>query len=304
MSNFLENSVLLSVNKHAWGIRKKADLSKVQTAADKSMLSMSKKLIECEAFDAIQTHFGKTEQKIAALTSGPEFLQKGMRLVGNDLIMKIEDVLQEAASKLKYELVPAFLEQYAPAREDAEERLGDQFSESDYPAPDRVAAMFSIEWHFGEFTTPVGKLSKFSAKIAAAEAEKIQAKMSSLEKEIVAALRIEMLTLVDHLRDKLNGINDGTVKRFHASSIDKVHEFLDTVRARNICGDTDLISLCDQVQGLVDGVDAEAIKDSVEVRAQVASGFSGIRDTLAGMIEDAPARSLKLHKLGGDKAAA
>ena len=68
MSNFLENSVLLSVNKHAWGIRKKADLSKVETAADKSMLSMSKKLIECKEYDAIQTHFGKTEARIMALT--------------------------------------------------------------------------------------------------------------------------------------------------------------------------------------------------------------------------------------------
>src|SRR5258708_32450996 len=121
---FLANSVLISVEMHAMGIRRKVASGAVQTDADKTMISVSKKLLESDAYDAILTEYGKIRSYIDAITSGPSFIRQGMRFLSLELVNRMEEYLKDRVSVVEG-LVNQFIDNdYAPARADADSRLG------------------------------------------------------------------------------------------------------------------------------------------------------------------------------------
>ena len=80
--NRFKNAVGLTTTSRLWGVRRKADLSKVDTAtADKSRLALSKVLIQCEEYEAIKSAFGSLTAWVYGRT-GPGFFRKGFKWAG------------------------------------------------------------------------------------------------------------------------------------------------------------------------------------------------------------------------------
>jgi hypothetical protein len=79
------------------------------------------------------------------------------------------------------------------------------------------------------------------------------------------------------------------------SWLEKVNDFLETFKARNLTGNERLQALVDKAKGLLKGVDAESVKADDEFRKRVCDRFSELKSTLDGMIVTKPTRRIVLE---------
>ncbi len=195
-------------------------------------------------------------------------------------------------------LVPAFLAVYPALIEADKISLRSNWNPSDYPSLAKVRDSFYVEWRYINLGTP-GELQGVDSSIFAREQEKAAQKIQDVSDQIVQVLRAQMLDLVSHLTDKLEGgRGNGKPKIFKDSTVTNVKEFLKTFSARNIVDDRQLDLLVAQAGQLLDGVDPQSLRDQDVVRERVRAGFESIKQTLDTMVVPKPTRMVRFADPG------
>lgn len=283
-----QKAICLNVSFRSLGISRKVDTSEITVNADKSMLTVSKKLFESQEFAAIKHRDGATKQYLYSRAL-PSLFKAGVYLVPLPFVQEI-DARLNAIKIDRDKLVDTFVSAYPALIVRATETLRVLFASGDYPEPDQVKAMFGMTWRYVDLGVPKG-LSGISKQMFAEQREKANDEWVEAMKEVRTMLRVSMADLVDDMLGKLNP-EDGKRQVFRAGMTDKFKEFLQTFSARNIADDAELRTLTEKAKDMLRGINGESIKASTQLQQKLNAGFGQIKQQLSSMIVDKPSRAI------------
>jgi hypothetical protein len=288
------NSVCLILKKGRLGVSRKAQARHIEpnapltiamaggavlTDAQVDSVRVSKRILKSEKLAAV----GKCDSEMRQFMKAralPSLFKGGIWRIPNELLEEITTGLDARIALRNNELVPAFLDEYEAACEAAPTDLGSLYDPADYPPKARVAALFYCDYDIVTFETP-SALRKIKKDLFAKEQAKMAVKLQAEAEIIQAGLRQAFLQLIQGMHTALEPGDDGKKKRFHASKLEHLSQFLNLFRARNITDDTELDQLVGQAQALIDGVDAEMIRDSEELKQVLGDEFEKLAVAVA-----------------------
>jgi hypothetical protein len=114
--------------------------------------------------------------------------------------------------------------------------------------------------------------------------------------EVRQALRVGLADLVDRMVERLDTNGDSKPKVFRDTLVTNLSEFIESFAPRNITDDAELGRLVDRCRGVLDGVDADALRASTAVRSKVRDGMARVQVALDSMVIDRPARRIVLEE--------
>lgn len=285
-ATIFDRAVCLSVALHRLGNRRKVKVAELKPGieVDADSVNVSKELLECEEYDAIRQADGSIRRYLERRTSGPALFRSGVYMLSYDILTEVDQELQLRLRERENVLVPAFIAKYEDAKGTAKARLGPLYSDADYPPVETVAAAFTASTRI--FTIGAAeKLKSIRADIFQREQEKAAAQWTEVLSESRNVLRAEFSDLVTHLTERLEPGTDGKKKRFNASLVENLDEFLRTFNARDIVNDADLKAVVEKARAALAGVTPERIRDSRFTRQAVADAFTQIKETVDGLVE-------------------
>lgn len=317
---FDEATVILTVTIKSPGNRRKVDEGTAHVeatdGADPSQDSVlvSKELFKSPIFKAIGqvSSQARAAARLYALSSG-DYLAPGSYLVPVAAVDQIFAKLDEL-EKARLDAISRFLEAYPQIVSDAKARLGGLFCESDYPAAEVLREAFLVEGKAIRTRVRVrGSVPQkgISRTIYERELKNAENEVQGLMREVRDGLRAGLLKLVSDLVSKVKEGPGEDGKRFVVGpKLDRVKSFLAALPLKDVTKDDELQSLAEKARAVLDGVDAEAIRDNeelavesgsggfsaVKVRDRIVSELGDVAKTLDGLVEKKPTRKITFEE--------
>ncbi len=290
-----DRSVGLLLRFSRFGSRRSISSDQVEVEADKSLIHVSKDILDSRELQAISRFDLYTRVWVMTRALPSELYKAGAYLIPVDVL---EEVYQYLTTRMKAreQLIEQFIEAYPALKKAAKERLKDLFDPRDYPAEAEMGSAFTMSFQVIEHTSPGSKLRAISKMMFEREREKYEEMWANAGAQIKDALRESMADLVGHLVERLSGDNDGKPKRIHETRVKAVEEFLDSFGKRNIVDDTELAALVEQAKKIISGVDVKQLREDDKLRARVVIGFSEVKAALDTMLIDRPGRLVTVDK--------
>lgn len=293
VKSVMEKSLILMLSFSRLRAKRAVSSSEVEVDADKSMIHVAKDILDSEELRAVSSYDRETKRWLRRRVSADlEFLSGGAYLLSVDLYADANEWLATRA-KGRAEVIAAFKKAYPERVKEAKKRLGKLFDADEYPDVKTVEQYFAMEFGWME-VGPSQKLKKIDVKQYEKEARKYEDKMKSVVEDIRLGLRAGLAELVGHLAERLSGKDGDEPKRFRASALTKMTEFLDLFEKRDLTNDVETRKLVERAKRLVAGVDADQIRDDEKLRKRVAEGFTAIKASVDGMLEGKPSRAISL----------
>ncbi len=288
-----EKTACVSITMGSLGNSRKVSTSQIEVDADKSLIRVSKKLIDSKELQAITKHYSETMNRVRAY-SVPSFFRAGIQMVSIPAIETVELNLKKDAITTAH-LVEKFMVVYEDEIAKAKERLRDLFNPMDYPEPERVRALFVFKWQWVSLATP-SQLKQIRASFFQEEQAKAAQQWEAASEQIRLMLRVNLKELVDHLHSVISPEDGGPPKRFQKSSVSKITEFLDKFALKDVTEDKELGQIVGHMKAILNGVDAEAIRKDDTMREYVAGGFKAVKQCLDLLVEDAGTRRIDISE--------
>lgn len=261
-----DKAVFLALHFGRYGNRRKVAGSKVEVEAEKRMLTVTKRLLESEELDDIDKHDRITDRWVKDHCLP---FDDAMHILPLESVEQMEDYLQQRASE-RLPLVDRFVRAYPELIRKASDPLGVLYELRDYDSPQDVRLTFRMRWQYVGFSTP-GKLAEINPALFRAERDKIRQRMQETFSNIDDLLCFTFKELVGRLRESVEPGPDGKAKRLTDSSVEKLKRFLDTLPARNsIVNNGQLSALGEEVRALMAGIGKDQIRESDQLRSQIA----------------------------------
>ena len=260
--------------------------------AEGQFLSAGKKLL-----DTTDPHFrAVTKVKHAVVTywrgvSLP-FPEPSIRLIRQHDIGAVQVQLTTLKAELA-EAVEHLDAHFETLKSAARQRLGSLFNPLDYPVS--LTNLFDVTWDFPSVEPP-SYLQQLSPELYRQECQRISSRFDEAVQLAESAFVEELSRLVSHLTDRLSGTVDSQPKIFRDSAIENLSEFFQRFRALNVHSNEQLDQLVEQANGVIRGVQPQALRDSATLRQHVATQLSGVQSVLDGLMVDRPRRALLRNK--------
>lgn len=238
----------------------------------------NKQLMPKEALAFMQQKAGAARQEHYKRTM--PWNDDGTRILSSDGYFEYMRIMREA--KRDFELAAADFERnYAKFVEDAKKQLGKLYNSADYPAVDHINKKFG----FSISITPLPDASDFRVDLPE---EELQTLRSDIEQSIRTTFESAQCDVYERMRDvlghmvtKLTEYKPGTKGQratgtFRDSLVTNVTELLDVLPSLNVTGDAHLNDLRMQVADLLQGVDAQDLRDDDTLRRTTAAEAQAI----------------------------
>lgn len=212
--------------------------------------------------------------------------QDGIRLIKYDDISRFETHMLEFRDRLN-NAVATLEEHYEAIKADARERLGDLYNPADYPTS--LEGVFSLTWDYPSIEPPEYLLN-YNPQLYRQQQARIQERFEQAVVLAENAFGERLQELIDHLLERLRGVETGEAKRFSNSTVENFAEFAAEFRRMNIRGNTQLESLINQAQSIVSGVDSKAIKANGDLRQTLSTQMNEVRNALDTILANQPRR--------------
>jgi hypothetical protein len=262
---------------------KKADLSKVQTAAEKKMLKMEKSLLDSPELKAISA-FDLACQIWLSSAALPSYLMSGLYRIPVAKVRAIYDGLVER-ERMRGELVSAFLERYTALKQEAAALLADQYDPADYPKIDVVASKFKFEYFFMDIDEVPDQLKSIDAAIYGEAVRKTEAKLAQVVADIRLGMSEAFSEVIAHMAERLQTGPDGKPKVFRDSLVNNLTEFFEDFPLRNVTNDEGLTALVQKAKAVMAGITPDDLRDAEGgVRAKVAKNIAQIKSAVDAMV--------------------
>lgn len=290
-ATLLDRTVCLAVNRRKFSNSKKAQLASVTTAADKSLLRLSKRLIDSTELKAINTVDGEMKAFIESICM-PSMFKTGVWLLPIPLVERVEQELQMFKEK-RQAAVDTFIEVYPDQVRAIEDRLADQYDARNYPTVEQMRLAFSFDWQYVTFGVP-GSLKAIKASLFAEEQKKYEHKMQEAATEYRDMLRARTLALVEHLHEQLGTKADGTKRKVYEAQVDKLTEGLKLFELQDATDDSEMKPIIEQARAIMSGVDVKLLRDDDAFKQRVADGLAAVVGQLKTMVVDRSTREIEL----------
>ena len=172
---------------------------------------------------------------------------------------------------------------------DGRQRLGSLYNPSDYPSS--LAGLFGVEFDFPSIEPP-SYLQSLNPELYEQECQRVQARFDEAVRLAEEAFIAELAKLVSHLTERLSGTDDGKPRIFRDSAVENLTEFFQRFRQLNVRSSEQLDRLVADAQGIVRGVEPQALRDDAGLRQHVASEMSRVQSVLDGLLVDRPRRNI------------
>lgn len=253
---------------------------------DASAIHASKELIDTSSstYRAITTHASRFKSRFLRNRILPcGMLKSGMVVVPLGYVVEVDRGCKQfelERSKLVGELIKVF----DGFKEQAQQRLGPLYNDTDYLPAEALAAKFAVRYRFWSFNVPAA-LKGVNTALFEREQARVEAEWKETAEEVKDALRGAFADLITHMTDRLVPGEDGKAKVFRGQSVENLKDFLETFATRNITGDNELGELVARAKALMSGVDVKALrKQDGGTRERVATGFAEIKAALEPLL--------------------
>lgn len=274
-----------------FGNSKKASMGPVEVDADKSLLRLSKTLLDSPELVALVKHDAAFTRDIRALAFSSLF-KGGVHMIPIALVPKAEDIITAAIAR-RAALVDLVVAAYEKRRDETAGRLGVTFNPADYPSVERFKSLFYLDYSYVTFETPT-RLKAISAALFESEAAKARTRLESVANECEQTMRAGLLDLVDHLAERLSPSEDGKAKRLSHSTIGHLNEFLETFELKNVTDDSQLADIVTKARAVMAGVDHKTLKSDELIRQKMVEQLTAVKAALDPLVVDKATRQIDL----------
>lgn len=276
-----------------FGVRRSLSSDQCQQAAaqfgaEKTFISAGKKLIDT-SHPAMRA-LSQLRREISDhwKDSSLPFPEPGIRLIRQSDIESLSSHMERYRRRL-IDAVQDLEDNYAEIKQLARERLGRLYCEADYPAS--FIGLFDVAWEFPNVEPP-DYLRRLQPELYEQECHRMRSRFEEAVQLAEQAFMDELAGLVSHLGERLSGADDGKPKIFRDSAIENLQEFFERFQRLNIHSSEELESLVGRAQGLLSGVQPQQLRDSSQLRQQVASQLSSVQSVLDDLMVDRPRRRI------------
>jgi hypothetical protein len=270
-----KKTVCIKVRLSTMGNSRKVSTAQIEADADKDLLRVSKRLVDSAELKAITRFDGEIRRFLYNICLPFEI---GIHLLPIAALETVEQRLRQFAEDRK-QLVQGFLAAYPTLCRDAERRLRGLYNPAEYAQVDEIGQEFGFSWQYVSFGVP-DQLKGISREVWEQEREKASLRMAEASAEIQVVLRESMAKLVQHMADRLKEGPDGKPLRFKETTVPNLIEFLTNFDFRNVTDDDELQSLVTRARELMQGVSADELRTTVELRTKVQQGMTEIAGQL------------------------
>ena len=282
LGSLADKTMFLSLEFKRFGNSRQADVVIANTTADQDRFRHSKRLLESpelkpitKADNALRNYIDKQPAVWSYTTS--------TRCVGYEAVETVYEACENYQKITRPVLIKAFLDVYVQRVSEAAADLGSEFNAADYPTIDQVAAEFDFTFQLMSFSTPQN-LSVISPKIFHAEKSK-KVEMFKLAADVYTQGRRTLLNeMLSQLIAVVSPKTDGKKKRLRPETVTKLQEFLDTYNLNSVPEDAELQADITKIKALMAGVDADKIRESDNLKAAIATGFSDVKQHLDTLV--------------------
>jgi hypothetical protein len=273
------------------GNTRKVSTAQIEADADKDLLRVSKRLVDSAELKAITRFDGEIRRYLYSICLPFEI---GIHLLPITALEMVESRLRQFVVDRK-QLVQAFLSAYPELCQNAATRLRGLYNPTDYPAVDEVGREFGFSWQYVSFGVPE-QLKGISREVWEQEREKAAVRMAEASTEIQVVLRETMAKLVQHMADRLKTGPDGKPLRFKETTVENLVEFLMNFEFRNVTDDNELQALVSQARDLMQGVTADDLRTTGDLRSKLQQGMTGIAGHLDALLKRTGGRKFRFDE--------
>jgi hypothetical protein len=120
--------------------------------------------------------------------------------------------------------------------------------------------------------------------------------MAEASCEIQHVLRESMAKLVQHMAGRLKDGAEGKPLRFKETTVSNLVEFLTNFEFRNVTDDKELQNLVAQARQLLQGINADDLRTTGELRTKVQQGMAGLAAQLDTMLTRTGSRKFRFDE--------
>jgi len=280
MSTVFDKTVCLTVTFHLPGAHRRADLTGIETDADKDVLKLTKRIFDSASYKDAQRLAGDTRKWLRS-RSLPSPLAEGSYLIPKSLVDEVVQKLDDVVVVYN-ELGDEFAAEYPTIVEEWKERLRSQYDARNYPNVQEVRSRFRVSRMFVDF------------QLARPDQIDQSSELQEAMVEIKAALRFGLLGLVQKLASMLGERKDGKKKGLRGDAVERFKEWMELLPARNILDDAELVKVAAQARALMSGKSMDDLRDIGQVRDEVRQGMEEVAESLKGLVKDLPCRAFSL----------
>lgn len=204
------------------------------------------------------------------------WLDNGTRVLPASLYFMYAEKVGKITEQFNLAVI-RFSQKYTEVVNNARQSLGQLFNSDDYPSETEVIEKFKISTTF----LPIPTADDFRVKINDAEMQTIK---TNLEKEQAKMTNDIVSSLWERLKDVVNTMHTKLDKDdaiFRNSLIENVRTLCKTLPNLNIMHDQNLADISMEVLDLIDGISAEDIRASGELRKEISLDTKNIIDKMA-----------------------
>lgn len=281
-SAILDKIMCVSVKLSRIGTSKKVDTSAVEADVDKTMLRVSKKILEADELTAVSKHDNKIRKMLRTyIIPKVKFLRGGIYPIPIELVGKVDTELVSLFRE-RAVLCQKLFDRYTALCEEAKDPLRGLYDPLDYPPLSAVQKAYRADACYVNLGVPKA-LEKIDASIFQREQEQQKVRLAEAVQEVEAGMVEVMQGLVGHLLDRLTEDDDGKPKKFQKSLVDNFNQFLETFNAKNITENTQLSDLADELRQILKGVEPGTLRNNKDVRSVVREGMVRMQDKIQGL---------------------
>jgi hypothetical protein len=216
--------------------------------------------------------------------------QDGARILAAAMHAKYTEEMRDIRDKFDL-AVKHFLNDYAYQVGIARNRLGDMFSDKDYPQPSEIEEKFG--WEMNVFPIPSGddfrvNLSKdmtaaIKAEIEASSNAAIKAATNNLFERVTKTIS----HMAESLEDYAEVVEDGKTKKinpFRDSVVGNIEELVSLLPALNVTGDPVLTNVTNDIKDKLLKGTAQDLREDTNLRKAVAKDARKILEDMEGYV--------------------
>jgi len=271
-------------------MRRRVNTDQIETDADKTMLHVSKAILDSERFEAIARIDRQTREYVKSRAL-PFPFKRGMHLMPVGLIKEVEGQL-EVFEQERQRCITLAMQEYPLLVEASRSRLKSLFNANDYPPTETLRQAYRRELRYLTLSVP-GVLKQVSPDLYARESQQAEDTWYEATLSAQMTLRQELGELVNRAVARLQPREDGKRGGMRESLLDNFLDFLRLFQARNLADDAALETLVEQCQQLMTGVGIFDIRTNPTVRDEIRQGLTEVQARLQTLPSAAGLRKIR-----------
>jgi hypothetical protein len=279
--NLFDLGTLCHFESHAWRavVKLPKEVSaKISKQKQENWYRATKNLIDRSHLTEVYSIITQARNLILAYAT--PFPMESIHFIAAGNVEVVNNGLKELDKKLS-EAVAKFNLDYPKYKREARQILEPDglWNKAEYP--DNVSDKFSIHWRFFDLSIP----AQLSDELKKQEQAQFNSLMEETKNLGVHALRKAFMEIVADLHDTLSGKLDGEKKRLNQGKLDKVAEFFNTFKMKNVFHDAELEKVIVDAQSMVEGIEYTDLNKDKELSGMMVEEMAKIKGQLEGMVE-------------------